>query len=86
MRCLGSGERVGEGGGGLGELGLAGVEVTAMGETDFSAKWWEGLQGGEKAASSCGMIGEVFEEGGGDSGGWGGLGLRLGLGVRLVVL
>ena len=30
-----SGERVGEGGGGLGELGLAGVEVTAMGETDF---------------------------------------------------
>ena len=28
----------------------------------FSAKWWEGLQGGEKAAGSCGMIGEVFEE------------------------
>ena len=52
----------------------------------FSAKWWEGLQGGEKAAGSCDMIGGVFEEGGGDSGGWGGLGLRLGLGVRLVVL
>ena len=52
----------------------------------FSAKWWEGLQGGERAAGSCGMIGEVFEEGGGASGVWGGLGLRLGLGVRLVVL
>ena len=27
----------------------------------FSAKWWEGLGGKEEAASSCGMIGEVFE-------------------------
>ena len=33
---------------------LVGVEGLggAVGETDFSAKWWEGLQGGKKAAGS----------------------------------
>ena len=57
----------------------------------FSAKWWEGLQGGERAAGSCGMIGEVFEEwregrrgwrGAGE--GWGWLGWRSPPWVRLI--